>query len=162
MAPQAKVQCFAAKDKKGKLERCEYEPLPLQAGDIGTMGLHVVDCISTCILCCAKRLQPFLESSLDLFPASAEIRVTHNGLCHSDVHVMREEWGPCKYPMVPGHEVHCPSKLLDVLLLSTQSVTSGSTVLCNRVLTALPGSSGRLNPVRKVQKNTSVADCRSG
>ena len=37
--------------------------------------------------------------------ALAEIRVTHNGLCHSDVHVLRSEWGPTKYPMVPGHEV---------------------------------------------------------
>lgn len=40
MAPQAKVQCFAAKDKNGRLERWEYEPLPLKAGDIG-MSLRV-------------------------------------------------------------------------------------------------------------------------
>lgn len=115
MAPQAKVQCFAAKDKKGKLERCEYEPLPLQAGDIGTMDLHVVEWISGCVLCYAKRGQPFWKAVLTFFLASAEIKVTHNGLCHSDVHVMREEWGPCKYPMVPGHEVYCLSEVLKVI-----------------------------------------------
>lgn len=35
MAPQTKIPCFAAKDSQGKLERWEYEPQPLQAGDIG-------------------------------------------------------------------------------------------------------------------------------
>jgi len=127
MAPQAKVQCFAAKDKKGKLERCEYEPLPLQAGDIGTMDLHAV---AACSIFSVKRVQPFSESSLDLFLASAEIRVTHNGLCHSDVHVMREEWGPCKYPMVPGHEVYCPSEVLKAPVMIAQTVTSCSTLIC--------------------------------
>ncbi len=27
------------------------------------------------------------------------------GLCHSDVHTIRSEWGPAKYPLVPGHEI---------------------------------------------------------
>ena len=35
MAPQTKVQCFAAKDKKAKLERWEFEPVPLQPHDVG-------------------------------------------------------------------------------------------------------------------------------
>ena len=138
MAPQAKVQCFAAKDKKGKLERCEYEPEPLQAGDIGTKDLRVDEWISACTLCHAKRVRRFSESSLHLFLASAEIRVTHNGLCHSDIHVMREEWGPCKYPMVPGHEVYCPSEVSNLPLTNTQIVTSHSTLMCTPVITALP------------------------
>ncbi len=67
MAPQAKVQCFAAKDKKGKLERCEYEPLPLQAGDIGTMDLHVDDRISACILVMRSACSRFWKAVLTLF-----------------------------------------------------------------------------------------------
>lgn len=35
MAPQMQVQCFAFKDKTAKLERWEFEPAPLQPGDIG-------------------------------------------------------------------------------------------------------------------------------
>ena len=35
MAPQTKVQCFAVKDKKAKLERWEFEPVPLQPHDVG-------------------------------------------------------------------------------------------------------------------------------
>ena len=27
------------------------------------------------------------------------------GICHSDIHQAREEWGPAIFPMVPGHEI---------------------------------------------------------
>ena len=27
------------------------------------------------------------------------------GICHSDIHQVREEWGPALFPMVPGHEI---------------------------------------------------------
>ena len=39
--------------------------------------------------------------------AADEIRVNvlYAGLCQSDVHTVRETWGPCKYPMAPGHEI---------------------------------------------------------
>ena len=46
MAPQTKVPCFAAKDNKGKLERCEFEPTPLNAGDIGAFSVQgCADCM---------------------------------------------------------------------------------------------------------------------
>lgn len=32
-------------------------------------------------------------------------KVTHAGICHSDIHQVREEWGPSLFPMVPGHEI---------------------------------------------------------
>ena len=34
-----------------------------------------------------------------------EIEIEFCGLCHSDVHTIRSEWGPAKYPLVPGHEI---------------------------------------------------------
>ena len=34
-----------------------------------------------------------------------EIAIEFCGLCHSDVHTIRSEWGPAKYPLVPGHEI---------------------------------------------------------
>lgn len=39
--------------------------------------------------------------------AADEIRVNvlYAGLCQSDVHTVRETWGPCKFPMAPGHEI---------------------------------------------------------
>jgi uncharacterized zinc-type alcohol dehydrogenase-like protein len=27
------------------------------------------------------------------------------GVCHSDIHQVRNEWGNSIYPMVPGHEI---------------------------------------------------------
>lgn len=33
------------------------------------------------------------------------IEITHCGVCHSDIHQARNEWGGSVYPMVPGHEI---------------------------------------------------------
>jgi uncharacterized zinc-type alcohol dehydrogenase-like protein len=27
------------------------------------------------------------------------------GICHSDIHTVRDEWGPAARPCVPGHEI---------------------------------------------------------
>ena len=31
--------------------------------------------------------------------------VAYAGICHSDIHTARGEWGPALYPLVPGHEI---------------------------------------------------------
>ncbi len=33
------------------------------------------------------------------------IAIKYCGICHSDIHQARNEWGGSKYPMVPGHEI---------------------------------------------------------
>ncbi|WP_104105153.1 NAD(P)-dependent alcohol dehydrogenase [Nocardioides sp. 616] len=33
------------------------------------------------------------------------IDIAFAGICHSDIHQVREEWGPAIFPMVPGHEI---------------------------------------------------------
>ena len=33
------------------------------------------------------------------------IEVAFAGICHSDIHTVRGEWGPQSYPLVPGHEI---------------------------------------------------------
>ena len=33
------------------------------------------------------------------------IEIEFAGICHSDIHQAREEWGKAKFPMVPGHEI---------------------------------------------------------
>lgn len=35
----------------------------------------------------------------------ADIRVTYNGVCASDIHMIDNDWGMSRYPLVPGHEV---------------------------------------------------------
>ncbi|MDT0546836.1 MULTISPECIES: NAD(P)-dependent alcohol dehydrogenase [Streptomyces] len=33
------------------------------------------------------------------------IEIAYAGICHSDIHQAREEWGTALFPMVPGHEI---------------------------------------------------------
>jgi alcohol dehydrogenase (NADP+) len=34
-----------------------------------------------------------------------QIEILYCGICHSDIHQVRDEWGGSIYPMVPGHEI---------------------------------------------------------
>ncbi|MBL0170394.1 MAG: NAD(P)-dependent alcohol dehydrogenase [Gemmatimonadaceae bacterium] len=34
-----------------------------------------------------------------------QIEILFCGICHSDLHTVRGEWGPVAYPLVPGHEI---------------------------------------------------------
>lgn len=38
-------------------------------------------------------------------PHDVEIDILFCGVCHSDLHTARSEWGPTMYPCVPGHEI---------------------------------------------------------
>jgi len=33
------------------------------------------------------------------------IKIKYCGVCHSDIHTVRSEWGPAQYPSTPGHEI---------------------------------------------------------
>ncbi|MFE7802948.1 NAD(P)-dependent alcohol dehydrogenase [Nocardia sp. NPDC057440] len=41
----------------------------------------------------------------ELGPRDVLIDVKYAGICHSDIHTARDEWGSAKYPCVPGHEI---------------------------------------------------------
>lgn len=38
-------------------------------------------------------------------PTDVEIDILYCGVCHSDLHTARNDWGGTKYPSVPGHEI---------------------------------------------------------
>ncbi len=38
-------------------------------------------------------------------PKDVEIDILYCGVCHSDLHTARNDWGGSKYPVVPGHEI---------------------------------------------------------
>ncbi len=38
-------------------------------------------------------------------PTEVFFDVKYAGICHSDIHTGRGEWGKCLYPLVPGHEI---------------------------------------------------------
>src|SRR5690606_5844756 len=38
-------------------------------------------------------------------PTDVQIEIAYCGVCHSDLHQVRSEWGGTLYPCVPGHEI---------------------------------------------------------
>lgn len=50
-------------------------------------------------------LQPFSFERRDPRPDDVVIEIAFAGICHSDIHTARGEWGPTHYPCVPGHEI---------------------------------------------------------
>ena len=38
-------------------------------------------------------------------PHDVQLEILYCGVCHSDLHTARNEWGGTKYPVVPGHEI---------------------------------------------------------
>ncbi|WP_030529614.1 NAD(P)-dependent alcohol dehydrogenase [Phycicoccus jejuensis] len=41
----------------------------------------------------------------DLRPDDIRIAIAFAGICHSDIHTAREEWGPAHFPLTVGHEI---------------------------------------------------------
>ena len=41
----------------------------------------------------------------DVRPNDVRIEIAFAGICHSDIHPARDEWGAANYPLVPGHEI---------------------------------------------------------
>lgn len=53
----------------------------------------------------AALLQPYSLDRRDPRPDDVVIEIDYCGICHSDIHTARGEWGPTHYPCVPGHEI---------------------------------------------------------
>ncbi|HEX7176943.1 MAG TPA: NAD(P)-dependent alcohol dehydrogenase [Pyrinomonadaceae bacterium] len=52
-----------------------------------------------------SQLQPFDFERREPGPRDVLIEIQYCGVCHSDIHQARNEWGNSIYPMVPGHEI---------------------------------------------------------
>ncbi len=50
-------------------------------------------------------LNPFTFDRRDPGPHDVVIDIKFCGICHSDIHQARDEWGDAIFPMVPGHEI---------------------------------------------------------
>lgn len=53
----------------------------------------------------SKPLTPFTFERREPNDDDVVIEIKFAGICHSDIHQARNEWGNARYPMVPGHEV---------------------------------------------------------
>ena len=50
-------------------------------------------------------LEPMEFERRDLRGNDVAIRISHAGICHSDLHTCRNDWGGSRYPVIPGHEI---------------------------------------------------------
>ncbi len=50
-------------------------------------------------------LGPFAPERRNPGPKDVQIEILYCGVCHSDIHQVRDEWGGSIFPMVPGHEI---------------------------------------------------------
>jgi len=50
-------------------------------------------------------LAPWSFERRELNPQDVQLEILYCGVCHSDLHQVRDEWGNGIFPMVPGHEI---------------------------------------------------------
>ena len=48
---------------------------------------------------------PLTIERRDLRPEDVAIKISHCGICHTDLHFAHNDWGMSEFPMVPGHEI---------------------------------------------------------
>jgi len=50
-------------------------------------------------------LVPFTFERRSTGPNDVHVEILYSGICHSDLHQARDDWGGALFPMVPGHEI---------------------------------------------------------
>jgi len=53
----------------------------------------------------SQPLEEFNYEPAEMGAYDLDVKITHCGVCHSDVHLIDADWGRMEYPLVPGHEV---------------------------------------------------------
>ena len=51
------------------------------------------------------QLLPYKYEAGAIEDDEVEVKISHCGVCYSDVHLIDNDWGSSKYPFVPGHEI---------------------------------------------------------
>lgn len=74
----------------------------------GTEGEHASakEVSSWAAMAAGERLVPFkYEMPFEPPVGHVDVRITHCGICHSDLHQIDNSWGVASFPLVPGHEI---------------------------------------------------------
>ncbi len=50
-------------------------------------------------------LEPYHYECRELRDNDVAIEILYSGVCHSDLHTVKNDWGWTVYPTVPGHEI---------------------------------------------------------
>ncbi|MCX7833354.1 MAG: NAD(P)-dependent alcohol dehydrogenase, partial [Ignavibacteria bacterium] len=52
-----------------------------------------------------SELKPYQYEPNELGRKEVLIKITHCGICHSDIHLIDDDWRVSQYPFIPGHEI---------------------------------------------------------
>lgn len=66
---------------------------------------HMIPAKGIAAFSAKKPLAPYSFERRDPQDHDVVIAIQYAGICHSDIHTVRSEWGPARYPIVPGHEI---------------------------------------------------------
>eukprot|EP00457_Paulinella_chromatophora_P005669 gb/GEZN01005686.1/.p1 GENE.gb/GEZN01005686.1/~~gb/GEZN01005686.1/.p1 ORF type:complete len:376 (+),score=50.09 gb/GEZN01005686.1/:285-1412(+) len=72
---------------------------------VNTYAVSVMEVAALAALTPGVSVQPWSFILADPGPGEMLVAVTHCGICHSDLHALRNDWKTSNYPLVPGHEV---------------------------------------------------------
>jgi len=78
------------------------------AGDLGVARetkSAVIEINGLAVHAAGAQLVPYKYDPGALQANEVEVRVSHCGVCHSDVHLIDNDWGISKFPFIPGHEI---------------------------------------------------------
>src|SRR5829696_7640912 len=76
----------------------KQSPRPAPSGPITTTRGYAAQSPKT-------PLTPFTFERRTTGPRDVRIEILYCGVCHSDLHQARDEWGGTAFPIVPGHEI---------------------------------------------------------
>jgi alcohol dehydrogenase (NADP+) len=69
-------------------------------------------------------LVPFNYLRREPGPCDVHIKILYCGVCHTDLHLARNEWNNTEYSIVPGHEYGCQSGIVYHLTVTLNTVLS--------------------------------------
>ena len=69
--------------------------IPMDAIEIHGLAVHAA----------GAQLVPYRYDPGELKANEVEVRISHCGICHSDIALIDNDWGFSKYPFIPGHEI---------------------------------------------------------
>ena len=69
--------------------------IPIAANEIHGLAVHAA----------GAQLVPYKYEPGELKTNEVEVKISHCGVCHSDISLIDNDWGTSRYPFIPGHEI---------------------------------------------------------
>jgi uncharacterized zinc-type alcohol dehydrogenase-like protein len=67
--------------------------------------MDVVEIHGLAVHAAGAQLVPYRYEPCELKANEVEVKISHCGVCHSDIRLIDNDWGISKYPFIPGHEI---------------------------------------------------------